>query len=74
MKKVKLYLIGQKYEIELEDKFYDYIKNDINKINNSNNQIKDLLNLILDSKYNLYENEEQLSVLLNKIIGRITNE
>ena len=73
MKKVKIYLIGQKFEIEIEDEFYEYIKDDIQKLNNSQNQIKDLLNLILDSKYNLYENEQQLFVLLNKI-GRITNE
>jgi len=73
MKKIKIYLIGQKFEIEIEDEFYEYIKDDIQKLNNSQNQIKDLLNLILDSKYNLYENEQQLFVLLNKI-GRITNE
>ena len=66
MKKIKVYLIGQKYEIELEEGFYEYIKNDISILNNSQNQIKDLLNLFLKEKYKTYENVEKMKNLLKK--------
>ena len=66
MKKIKIYLIGQKYEIELEDEFYEYILQDIQKLNNSQNQIKDLLNLLLSCKYENYENDIKMRNLLKK--------
>jgi hypothetical protein len=66
MKKIKVYLIGQKFEIELEDEFYDYIQNDIMKLNNSSNQIKDILDLILSLEYKMYENEQKMTNLLKK--------
>jgi hypothetical protein len=47
MRKVKLYLLGQKYEVEMEDDFYEYIKNDINKLMNSNSEVKEMLNICL---------------------------
>jgi len=67
MKKIKIYLIGQKYEIELEDNFYEFIKDDIDMINNSDNQVRDLLNLMLSNKYNLYKYESKLIELSKKI-------
>jgi uncharacterized protein YeaO (DUF488 family) len=67
MKKIKVYLIGQKYEIELEDEFYDYILEDIQKLNNSQNQIKDLLNLLLSCKYKNYSNEKVIKKMLEKL-------
>ena len=67
MKKVKIYLVGQKYEIELEDDFYKYIIDDIDKLNNSDNQIKDLLNLMLASKLVLSKNEQKMKKLLKKL-------
>jgi len=67
MKKIKIYLIGQKYEVELEDGFYEFIKDDIDKLNNSENQIKDLLNLLLSSKYQNYENERKIANLIQTI-------
>jgi len=67
MKKIKIYLVGQKYEIELEEEFYNYIIDDINKLNNSDNQIKDLLNLMLSSKSELSENEQKMKKLLQKL-------
>ena len=67
MKKIKIYLIGQKYEIELEDDFYEFIKDDINMINNSDNQVRDLLNLMLSNKYKLYNYESKLIELSKKI-------
>jgi len=67
MKKVKIYLVGQKYEIEMEDDFYEYIIDDINKLNNSDNQIKDLLNLMFASKLTLSKNEQKMKKLLQKL-------
>jgi negative regulator of replication initiation len=67
MKKIKLYLIGQKYEIEIEDEFYEYIKDDINSLNNSDTQIKDLLNIMLKFGYKSYQNEQKMKKLLRKL-------
>jgi negative regulator of replication initiation len=67
MKKIKLYLIGQKYEIEIEDEFYEYIKNDINSLNNSDSQMKDLLNIMLKFGYKSYKNEQKMKNLLKKL-------
>ena len=67
MKKIKIYLIGQKYEIELEDEFYEYIIDDIQKLNNSQTQIKDLLNLLLSCKYENYKNDIKMKNMLRKL-------
>ena len=67
MKNIKIYLIGQKFDIEVEDKFYEYIHNDIIKLNNSKNQIKDLLNLLLLSKNELFKIDKNLNSLLEKL-------
>jgi negative regulator of replication initiation len=67
MKKIKLYLIGQKYEIEIEDEFYEYIKNDINSLNNSDAQVKDLLNIMLKFSYKSFKNEQKMKNLLKKL-------
>jgi negative regulator of replication initiation len=67
MRKVKLYLIGQKYEVEMEDEFYEYIKSDITKLMNSNSEVKDMLNILLKFSYKSYKSERQLNELLNKL-------
>jgi negative regulator of replication initiation len=67
MKKIKLYLIGQKYEIEIEDEFYEYIKDDINSLNNSDTQVKDLLNIMLKFSYKSFKNEQKMKNLLQKL-------
>jgi negative regulator of replication initiation len=67
MKKIKLYLIGQKYEIEIEDEFYEYIKEDISSLNNSDAQVKDLLNIMLKFSYKSFKNEQKMKNLLKKL-------
>jgi negative regulator of replication initiation len=67
MKKIKLYLIGQKYEIEIEDEFYEYIKEDISSLNNSDAQVKDLLNIMLKFSYKSFKNEQKMKNLLQKL-------
>ena len=66
MKKITIYLLSQKYEIEMEDRFLDYIRGDIEKINSSKST-KDLLNIILSSKYESYKNEKKMTKLLKKL-------
>ena len=66
MKKITIYLLSQKYEIEMEDRFLDYIREDIEKINSSKST-KDLLNIILSSKYESYKDEKKMTKLLKKL-------
>ena len=67
MRKINLYLVGQKYEIEIEDEFFEYIKDDINNLNNSEVQIKTLLNLFLKFSYKSYKNEQNMNKILEKL-------
>ena len=67
MKKLKLYLIGQKYELELEDEFYEYVKEELKQLNNSQTQIKDLLNLFLEEKFITYKNDKKMKKLMKKL-------
>jgi len=67
MKKIKLYLIGQKYELEIEDEFYEYIEDDIVKLMNSDTQVKDMLNIFLKFSYKSYKSEHKLNELLHKL-------
>ena len=67
MKKINLYLIGQKYEIEIEDGFFEYIKDDLNTLNNSDSQVKELLNVFLKFSYKSYKNEQKMNKILEKL-------
>jgi len=67
MKKVKLYLVGQKYEIEIEDGFFEYIKDDLNKLMSSNNQVKDMLNILLKFSYKGYKTDQKLNKIIKKL-------
>ena len=66
MKKTKIYLLSQTYEIEMEEEFYEYIKDDIEKIS-SLKSLKELLNLLLMCKYETYKND----IKMNKIIKKL---
>jgi len=67
MKKIKIYLIGQKYELELDEKFYEYIRDDLNNLTNTQNQIKTLLNLFLKEKFITYENDKKMKNIIKKL-------
>jgi len=67
MKKVKLYLVGQKYEIEIEDGFFEYIKDDLNKLMSSNNQVKDMLNILLKFSYKSYKTDQKINKIIQKL-------
>ena len=66
MKKIKIYVLSQSYEIEIDNRFYEYIKNDIDKLNNSKS-IKDLLNIMLFCKYEQYKNDIKMKKIIKKL-------
>ena len=66
MKKIEIYFLSQKYEIEMEDEFFEYIKDDIFRLNHSKS-IKDMLNILLSCKYEAYKNENKMKNLLKRL-------
>ena len=64
--KVKIEIYNQRFDIELEKKFYEYIKNDLD-ILHSSKSIKDLLNLMLSCKLKTYKNENKMTKMLKKL-------
>ena len=52
-KNITLYVMGEKFEISLEEEFFEYVKEDLVKIQNPTP--KDLLFFVLEKNKNLYE-------------------
>ena len=65
MKKISLSVLGEKFEIELEDEFFDFVKDDILKLQNPTP--KELLFLFLKNKKELFETEKKISEIVQKI-------
>ena len=61
MKKISLSVLGEKFEIELEDEFFEFVKEDLLKLQNPTP--KELLFLFLENKKDMFE--------LNELIKRI---
>jgi hypothetical protein len=53
MKKISLNILGEKFEINLENEFFEYVKKDLIKLQNSTP--KELLFLILEKDKKEYE-------------------
>jgi hypothetical protein len=53
MKKISLNILGEKFEINLENEFFEYVKEDLIKLQNSTP--KELLFLILEKDKKEYE-------------------
>jgi hypothetical protein len=64
MKKISLKVMGEKFEINLEDEFFEYVKEDLIKLQNPTP--KDILFLILEKNKKEYE-------ILKKIEKFISN-
>ena len=62
-KNITLHVMGEKFEILLEEEFFEYVKDDLVKIQNPTP--KDLLFFVLEKNKHLYE-------LLKKIDDKIT--
>ena len=52
-KNITLYVMGEKFEITLEEKFLEYIKEDLLKIQNPTP--KDILFFVLEKNKSIYE-------------------
>jgi len=52
-KNITLYVMGEKFELSLEEEFFEYVKEDLSKIQNPTP--KDLLFFVLEKNKNLYE-------------------
>jgi len=65
MKKISLSFLGEKFEIELEEEFFEFVKDDIKKLKNAT--AKDILMLILKNKKEEFENQEKIKKILNKM-------
>jgi hypothetical protein len=62
MKKISLKVMGEKFEIELEDEFFEYVKEDLIKLQNPTP--KDILFLILEKNKKEYEVLKKIEKIL----------
>jgi len=69
MKKISLSVLGEKFEIELEDKFFDFVKDDLLKLQNPTP--KELLFLFLKNKKELFETDKKILGIVQKIEEKI---
>ncbi len=65
MKKLTISLMGEKFELELEDEFFEFVKDDLVKLQHSTP--KELLFLILQKNKKEFEINKKLTNLLKKI-------
>ncbi len=66
MKQIELKISGHTYNLEFEDEFYDYIKNDLDRINKDDKQLKVMLEVLLSKSYDNYQNNKKLEEILKK--------
>jgi len=52
-KSITIYIMGEKFELFLEEEFFEYIKDDLSKIQNPTP--KDLLSFFLEKNKNIYQ-------------------
>ncbi|WP_456469855.1 hypothetical protein [Caminibacter sp.] len=65
MKKISVSIMGEKFELELEDEFFEFVKEDLFKLQNPTP--KDLLFLILQKNKEQFETIKEINSILNKI-------
>ncbi|ACM92875.1 hypothetical protein NAMH_1134 [Nautilia profundicola AmH] len=65
MKKISLSVLGEKFEIELEDEFFEFVKEDLLKIQHPTP--KELLFLILKNKKEMFETNKKIKNILQKL-------
>jgi prepilin-type N-terminal cleavage/methylation domain-containing protein len=65
MKKITISVLGEKFEIELEETFFAFIEKDLLKLQNITP--KEILTLILESKKKEFEKQEKIKKILNKM-------
>jgi hypothetical protein len=65
MKKISLSVLGEKFELELEDEFFEFVKEDLLKLQNPTP--KELLFLFLKNKKEHFETNKRIKLLLEKL-------
>ena len=65
MKKISTFVLGEKFEVEIEDEFFDFIKDDLLKLQNPTP--KELLFLFLKNKKELFQSYKKLEELVEKL-------
>ena len=65
MKKISLSVLGEKFELELEDEFFEFVKDDLLKLQNPTP--KELLFLFLKNKKENFETKKKIEKLILKI-------
>ena len=65
MKKISTFVLGEKFEIEIEDEFFEFIKDDLLKLQNPTP--KELLFLFLKNKKELFQYYKKLEEIINKL-------
>ena len=65
MKKISLSVLGEKFEIELEDEFFDFVKDDLLKLQNPTP--KELLFLFLKNKKEHFEIKRNIKNVIEKL-------
>ncbi|WP_457564491.1 hypothetical protein [Caminibacter sp.] len=65
MKKISISVMGEKFEIEMEEEFFEFVKEDLQKIQNPTP--KELLFLILKKNKNEFEMNKKISEIIKKL-------
>ena len=65
MKKISLSVLGEKFEIELEEEFFEYVKDDLKEIQNPTP--RDILFLILKNRKAEFEKDKKIKEIVSKI-------
>ena len=65
MKKISLSVLGEKFEIELEDEFFEFVKEDLLKLQNPTP--KELLFLFLKNKKDMFELNKEVKRIITKL-------
>ena len=65
MKKISISVMGEKFELEMEDEFFDFVKEDLQKIQNPTP--KELLFFVLEKNKREFEDMKRIKNLIKKI-------
>jgi hypothetical protein len=65
MKKLDVSVLGSKFEIYLEDEFFEYVKDDIEKLQTPTPQ--EILHLFLNMKKEIFEMNKKIEEILKKL-------
>ena len=62
MKKIALSVMGEKFELELEEEFFEFVKEDLAKLQNPTP--KDLLYLVLEKNQKEYKTQKEIEKII----------